>query len=336
MTRDHLLIVGNDGGTHVGASFARAARALGLPVDLVRTDAAYGGNRVLRSLAWRVLRKPLHLARFSRSVVAIAERIKPKWIVTTGVAPLREAQLKSLRLLGARRLHFATDDPWSPTVRATWYIRSLSEYDAVFTPRRSNISDLAQVTGASIKFLPFAYDSELWSSLADDAVQAQACDVLFVGGGDADRARFLQPLLDSARDFHLYGAYWDRWTMPERCKGLADPAVIGQATLRAKVNLCLVRRSNRDGHVMRSFEIPAIGGCILAERTPDHLEILGPEGECTLYFTSPGEMLGKIDLLLRNEPLRRRLAQAAHRRIRDGRNTYRDRLSAMLNEQSSS
>ena len=75
---------------------------------------------------------------------------------------------------------------------------------------------------------------------------------------------------------------------------MLKPAVIGEAwpiqvTIRAasasaKVCLCLVRRANRDGHTMRSFEAAAIGGCILAEDTADHREIFGPEDYAARYF----------------------------------------------------
>ena len=53
----------------------------------------------------------------------------------------------------------------------------------------------------------------------------------------------------------------------------------------AKVNLCLVRRAKRDGHVMRSFEIAAVGGCMLAQDTDEHREIFGPEGEAVRLFS---------------------------------------------------
>jgi hypothetical protein len=47
---------------------------------------------------------------------------------------------------------------------------------------------------------------------------------------------------------------------------------------------CPVRRASRDGHIMRSFEIAAVGGCMLAQDIDEHREIFGSEGEAVVYF----------------------------------------------------
>ena len=73
-----------------------------------------------------------------------------------------------------------------------------------------------------------------------------------------------------------------------------------------------------------------MGGCLLSEDTDEHREILGPEGECTVYFRDEGEMLKKARWLLENDAERRRLASAAHARVTGGGNTYADRLRVML------
>jgi spore maturation protein CgeB len=101
-------------------------------------------------------------------------------------------------------------------------------------------------------------------------------------------------------------------------------------TAAAKVNLCLVRRANRDGHVMRSFEIAAIGGCMLAEDTDEHREIFGPEGEAVVYFRNAREAAERTRALLSNSSERKRLAAGLHRRIVGGAHSYVDRLAAML------
>jgi spore maturation protein CgeB len=81
---------------------------------------------------------------------------------------------------------------------------------------------------------------------------------------------------------------------------------------------------------MRSFEIPACGGFMIAEDTAEHREIFGPEGECVLYFANAEEAAHKTRQALADPAARRRMALAAHRRITRGANTYRDRLKQML------
>ena len=81
---------------------------------------------------------------------------------------------------------------------------------------------------------------------------------------------------------------------------------------------------------MRSFEVPAMRGCMLAEDTSEHREMFGPNGEAVIYFRSVPEMVDRARWLLENEAERKRLASAAHHRITGGRNTYADRLQTML------
>jgi spore maturation protein CgeB len=81
---------------------------------------------------------------------------------------------------------------------------------------------------------------------------------------------------------------------------------------------------------MRTFEIPAIGACMLTEDTEEHREILGPEGEAVVYFRSIPEMLEKARWLVDHKEERYRLAATAHERIVRGLNTYQDRLRSML------
>jgi spore maturation protein CgeB len=112
--------------------------------------------------------------------------------------------------------------------------------------------------------------------------------------------------------------------------GIKPPEVVRGLTAAAKVNLCLVRHANRDGHVMRSFEIAAVGGCMLAEDTVEHREIFGPEGEAVVYFRNAREAAERTRALLCNISERKRLAAGLLRRIADGAHTYTDRLATML------
>ena len=92
----------------------------------------------------------------------------------------------------------------------------------------------------------------------------------------------------------------------------------------------LVRRANRDGHVMRSFEIPAIGTCMLTEYTEEHAAIFGEDGKNVVYFRTLEGMVSRLRWLLEHDDERQRLAGAAHQLIVGGKNTYRDRLETML------
>ena len=128
----------------------------------------------------------------------------------------------------------------------------------------------------------------------------------------------------------LYGGYWKAIQTHAAHRGFASPAVLRKAIGGARISLCLVRRANRDGHSMRTFELAAMGACILAEDTREHREILGSDGVSVAYFGSRSEMVERARELLKNESLRHKMANAVRERILASGNTYRDRLAAML------
>jgi spore maturation protein CgeB len=96
------------------------------------------------------------------------------------------------------------------------------------------------------------------------------------------------------------------------------------------VTLCLVRRANRDGQVMRSYEAAAIGACMLVEDTPEHRELFGEDGQAVVFFRGIDHMLARLWWLLEHATERHRLGAAVRDRISAGNHTYDDRLRSML------
>jgi hypothetical protein len=182
-----------------------------------------------------------------------------------------------------------------------------------------------------VSYLPFAYAPS--KHLANGAHPVDpAADVIFAGGADPDRVPPIAALIAAGFRLALYGGYWKRYPETRRYDlGHADLPTLRQAVTAAKIALCLVRRANRDGHVMRTYELPAMGACLLTEDTAEHREIFGAEGDAVLYFASIPEMIEKARWLVGHDAERHQLAVNAHVRITGGRNTYRDRLAAMLN-----
>lgn len=334
---ERLLLVGSRGGTHIGASLERAAIAQGVPTQFLDTGTAFAAARPLRTLSWRLLgHRPPRLRRFSSDVVSLCHTWLPEWIIATGLAPVEAWALAELGAMGVRRVNYLTDDPWNPTFRSQWFFDALREYDHIFSPRQANLDDLANHGCAAVSYLEFGFDPTLWLQPADisDGENARlAADVVFVGGADADRLPYIEALLGAGFSVALYGAYWERYRSTRRHhRGQADVQTISKATRAAKVALCLARRANRDGHVMRSLEIAAIGACMLVEDTLEHRRLFGASGERVVYFSSEREMIERLAELLSADTERRRLASAVREHILAGNHTYADRLKTMLGD----
>lgn len=329
-----LLIVGNPAVFHIGSHFRRAAEDLSVPVELCDTRAAFEAPWPVVQWNWRVRgHRPPGLNSFSRQVLSQCQALRPRWLLATGMAPLTANTLRRLRELDVACLNYLTDDPWNPAHRAGWFLDALPYYDQVFSPRRANLDDLRRLGCGQVDYLPFAYAPQIHypESAPPEESGRFECDVLFYGGADRDRMPYIAALLEAGLDVHLYGGYWDRHTLTRpHFKGHADPATLRKAVHGAKITLCLVRQANRDGHVMRTFEAPAMAACMLTEDTPEHHALLGPDGAATVYFSDSVSLVDRVRWLLVQPQERLRLTHAARSWATLGSNTYTDRLNTML------
>jgi spore maturation protein CgeB len=327
-----VTIVGNRGGTNIGGSFERAARIAGLDLQVIEPRQAMEAPRWLRRFNWYFRgKRPTWLNSFSNQVVQSCARHKSEVVVVTGISGLNADALAQLSKTGVRVANYLTDDPWNRWHRAPWFLKALPEYFAVFSPRRSNLRDLEEVGCRRASYLPFAYDPELHfaETLSEDERAQFSTDVLFVGGADKDRIPVCSAIAESGLSLAIYGDYWERSGITRSFwRGHADPATLRKATCAARVCICVTRKNNRDGHTMRSYEVGAMGGVILAEATDDHREMFGEEG--ALYFRGTPEMITKAKWLVAHQSEAKQMAEHAHSRITRGENTYCNRLSHIL------
>lgn len=330
-----LVIVGNSGGTNVGESFREAAVTLGLEVHFCNARKAFVAPTWIARFNWRLRgHRPTHLREFSKEVVETCEKLRPRWLLSTGLAPIEAEALKAVGKMDIERLNYLTDDPWNPTCRSRWFLDALPFYDTIFSVRRANLADLTGHGCRAVKYLPFGFDPRLFYAEppAGSGEESRFCsDIVFAGGADRDRIPYLAALIQEGFNVALYGDYWEQFPETGRhTRGHADPHTLRKSIGGAKVALCLVRRANRDGHSMRTFEVPAIGACMLMENTDEHREIFGEEGKSVVYFQTIDEMIKKLRWLSAHDDERQRLAGAAHDIIVKGDNTYRDRLMTIL------
>jgi hypothetical protein len=330
-----LLIIGNPRPTHVGHHFLRAAMSLGWAVEILDVNAAYEAPVWLRRAFWHLLgHRPVHLEAFSDSVVATCGKFKPDLVLVTGIAPLSARALLLLKDRGFRVVNFLTDDPWNRQHHAPWFLKALKLYDHVFTPRHANEPDLARHGVVSFSYLPFAYSPEDHhppEAVTEEDRQRWSGLVAFIGGADADRVAVVRELVKAGVPVGLWGGYWrDHADLAPFAHGHADAETCRKIIASAGANLCLVRKANRDGHSMRSYEMAAIGGCLVVEDTADHRALFEPDSKCVIYFRDCTDMVDKVRVTLKlTETERQILREKVCQKVTCGGNSYAARLQIM-------
>ncbi|HLW46986.1 MAG TPA: glycosyltransferase [bacterium] len=291
---------------------------------------------LVHKIGYRVLhRRPLARWRYNRDLLAAARRFRPDFVVVVKGAYIMPSTLRRIKNdTGAVLVNYATDDPFNKANATPDLVAGIPEYDVYACTKRAIMDDVRRAGGRSVIYTMFGYNPVVHfpePPAAGDETRRFRSDVVLAGGADRDRLRDLEPLVAAGNiDLALYGGYWTRDARFRRfARGFAVGRDYRLALHGAGIALCLVRRANRDGHAMRTFEIPACGAFMLAERTEEHLALFREDEEAA-FFASSDELVSKIRYYLAHEEARRRIAQAGYRRVTQGRNRYRDRLAEIV------
>lgn len=156
-----------------------------------------------------------------------------------------------------------------------------------------------EAQGVNSALIPFGF--ELEDTLYEELCKVEEIKkVCFLGNPDQERAKFIKKLLDRNVAIDLYGTGWHQYLKKHPLVQLF-PAVYGNdfwITLRKyDVQLNLMRIHNLNSHNMRSFDIPGVGGIMLAPYTADHANYFVNQEEVFLFRNSE-ECLTNIKFLL--------------------------------------
>ncbi len=299
-----------------------------------------GYRRPQRSLAGRIARRiagrPAGYRALNAALVAEAERLHPDLVLIAKGAYFAPATLAAVRAAtGASMINWATDDPFNPASSTRDLVESIALYDLYVCTKRALMDDARRAGCSNAAYVRFGYKPQVHFPevrASDDERRRFQSDVTFIGGGDDDRAPYFERLVRAIPELrlHLHGGYWNRYPKLRRYwRGNATGRDFRLAVSGAKISVNLLRRANRDDHVMRTFEIPACGGFMLTERSATHDELFSEDNEAA-FFSSPDELAAKVRSYLGRDEDRVRIAAAGHRKITHGRHTYGDRLAEII------
>lgn len=291
---------------------------------------------LIHKVTYRILgRRPPLAGQLNRRLLEAALRLQPDVVlIVKGAYITPGVLLKIKKMTGAILVNYATDNPFNPAVTTLNLLRTIPLYD-LYASTKSTILDDIRATGCrNVTYVPFGYNPSIHFPefpSSPDEIRRFTADVAFIGEADPERLPFIERLLRMRGvAVALYGANWGRFKhLRHVTRGVVKGRDYRLALGGAKIALGLLRKANRDQHSLRSFEIPACGTLMLAERTPEHLAIF-EEGRDAEFFSSCEEMEEKIRYYLDHESQRRRVAESGRVRVTTGGHTYSDRLRSIL------
>lgn len=201
-------------------------------------------------------------------------------------------------------------------------------YDLHFTYINSLIEKIGRIFDVPAVHLPFGYElsEESYARIKDGEEYPNAC---FVGNPDKERAHLVNLLLKANIPVDVYGNNWQKFLKSKPLNLQIFPAVYGDdfwsVIRRYRVQLNAFRLHNIGSHNMRSFEIPAAGGIMLAPSSAEHKEFFENEKEAFFFsdFDEAVSLCKKIIGFSNDEASSIRIN--ARKRSLDSNYSYRER-----------
>jgi len=236
-------------------------------------------------------------------------------------------------------------------------------YDCLITSKKYELDDYRNVN-KHVVYMPLGYANKVHRPAfpADSKMkEAFSSDISFLGGWEPRREEYLGTLAREVNcSLKIWGYGWDflkdgQWTPrrwwamrrnaggePFQIKANADlgKAIQGNevygdqyawALSGAKINIGFLRKICPDQHTTRTFEIPACGSLLLADRSGEHSEFF-VEGEEADFFSSADEMVDKVKYYLNHESERARIALNGRNRCLSSGYSYKAILAHALKD----
>jgi hypothetical protein len=211
----------------------------------------------------------------------------------------------------------------------------LAYYDIYFTTKSYGVAELRAMGCPAAAFTGNAYDPYTHRPLPVSAADRERFGgpVGFIGTREEARAESMYRLARAGIPVRVWGDGWQRQRKQHPNLRIEGRPLWGDDYALAisgfDINLCFLRKLNRDLQTTRSVEIPACGAFMLAERTAEH-QALFQEGREAEFFASDDELLERVQYYLAHDEERHQIAAAGRERCLRAGYSYRERMAEIL------
>ncbi len=336
-----VFVVGAQQYPMYAPAWARGLRELGVEVSAWDWTKSLSAGLVGR-LERRFLVGP-GIARVKRELMRRAAESRAEVVLLYALTAIDAPTVKDLA-----RQHWVAgyhnDDPFGahgdkPGLRA--WKRALPNFHSHHVFRRKNMAEYRDCGVQRVKELRHFYLPWLHrpTPLAETDEERCGGEIVFVGHAEADvRMGYLAALLAAGLPVRVHGGseLWRRHLPASLRRALAPiRPVYGRDYVKtiagARICLAFFSRANRDDYTTRVFEIPAMGGFLMCERTPLMQELYREDVEAVM-FSSEDELVRKCRWYLQHDRERQQVAAAGRRRCLAGGHDAVSRMRQWLHD----
>ena len=321
-----ILVVGQTFPESRTAQRIEAMRALGCKVTTLSITPSGANYETRPSVVDRVryrLRIPGDPARVNAEISrANLEAYDILWVEAAPM--IRRATLERVRLKnpGIAVIWYGEDDMMNPRHRSRWLEAAMPYFDLWLTTKSFNArrEELPSFGIKRVVFVNNACDPDIHRPVALSAEDRRSYEspVSFIGTYEAPRAHSLVLLAEKGFQVRVWGNGWARLSGKHpnlRIEGRpAYNEEFAKVIAASAINLCFLRKANRDLQTCRSMEIPACGGFMAHEATIEIKEIFR-QGKEAVYWEDDEGLVELCDNWLTKDSERKSIGEAARKRL---------------------
>lgn len=230
-------------------------------------------------------------------------------------------QMKEKMLNEGKLVHFNPDDPFGHFKKGwSLFLKSIPLYDIHFVSRGPNIEEYREKGAKKVFDFDRSFSKLLHIPLELNLNEKKKykTNVGFIGTYAPYREAVIAYLIKNNIEVAVYGNGWENkpyWNIIR--PHFRSKSRMGEEYVKIlngmQIALHFLRRENRDEQDSRSFEIPACGVFMLAERSPKH-ESFFVENIEAVFFDTKEELLEKVNFYLKHPEETQKIALNGYRR----------------------
>ena len=284
-----ILIVGSDDIAAIENHYVKHIREAGINVHHFTAETIfnrYYNKSILNKILFKTGLSPVY-KKINRLLHKEVRNFNPDIVWIFKGMQIFPNELVKIKQQKIKLINYNPDNPFVFSGRGSGnrnVTNSIKLYDLHFTYDREVNEIIKKTYNLPASILPFGF--EVGNQLYDMCTeQSEILKVCFLGNPDQHRAGFIIALAEKGIQLEVYGVNWKRFVTHKNVEihGPVSGNDFWKTLRKYRVQLNLMRIHNKNSHNMRSFEVPGIGGIMVAPKTDDHMMFFEDKKEVFLF-----------------------------------------------------